>query len=84
MSADGYDLTESDQRTDGEMGVSSETTGPTGPGEHGTTGTRDVGPADELDEDDVPPEQRPGGPEDNPVGIPPKAGYPSTDPRSSS
>lgn len=79
---DDYDLTESDQDTAGGMGVSSETEGPTGPGQHGTTGLRDVSPADGLD-DDAPPEQSVGGPETNPdPPIPPVAGWSSDDPRS--
>lgn len=81
---DEYDVTASDQDTSGDMGVSSERVGPTGPGQHGTTGTRDVGPADPGEaDDDVPPEQSAGGPEDNPApGLPPKSGYSSSDPRS--
>ncbi|MGA8256694.1 MAG: hypothetical protein WB767_08985 [Nocardioides sp.] len=79
---DDYDLTASDQDTSGEMGVSSEREGPTGPGQHGTTGTRDVSPADRDTDTEVRPEQAPGGAEENPDGIPPKAGYPSLDPRS--
>lgn len=43
------------------------------PEEYRTPGP--VGPAGEL------PEQQAGGHEENPVGIPPKAGYPSLDPR---
>ena len=68
----------------GGMGVSSERVGPTGPGQVGTDGTRDVTPPEDVDADgdDVPPEQRPGHPEQNPEGLPPKSGYSSTDPRS--
>jgi hypothetical protein len=68
----------------GGMGVSSERTGPTGPGQHSTDGVRDVTPADPSDEsaEDTPPEQRPGKPEENPEGLPPKSGYSSVDPRS--
>lgn len=71
-------------RAAGGMGVSSERTGHTGPGQHATDGTKDTStppetPAPDADE---PPEQRPGNPETNPTGIPPKAGYPSVDPRS--
>jgi hypothetical protein len=70
----------------GDMGVSSEREGPTGPGgQVGTDGVRDVTspePDPEVDADDVPPEQRPGAVETNPEGIPPKAGYSSKDPRS--
>jgi hypothetical protein len=66
----------------GDMGVSSERVGHTGPGQHSTDGTKDTSrrrPADE----DAPPEQSTGNPEENPVGLRPKAGYPSKDPRSS-
>ncbi|QDH11065.1 hypothetical protein FE634_21955 [Nocardioides dongxiaopingii] len=81
--AEKYDPTESDQDTAGSMGVSSEREGPTGPGQHGTTGTRDVGPARRDPDDDVPPEQSAGGPETNPdPPVPPVAGYSSVDPRS--
>lgn len=72
----------------GGMGVSSERVGPTGPGQVGTDGTRDVTPPEDAngdgdgDVEDVPPEQRPGHPEQNPEGLPPKSGYSSTDPRS--
>lgn len=67
------------------MGVSSERVGPTGPRQVGTDGTRDVTPPDrdvEDAEDAEPPEARPGNPEENPEGLPPKAGYSSVDPRS--
>ena len=63
----------------GDMGVSSERVGHAGPGQIGTDGLRDVGP--DGPPADAPPEQSEGGPEDNPDGIPPKAGYPSLDPR---
>ena len=64
----------------GGMGVSSERTGPTGPGQHGTDGVR---PTERGEPDpDAPPEQAPGHPEENPEGLPPKAARPSTDPRS--
>ena len=67
----------------GGMGVSSERVGPTGPGQVGTDGTRDVTPPQEADDNgDEPPEQRPGNPEQNPEGLPPKSGYSSVDPRS--
>ncbi len=66
----------------GEMGVSSERTGPTGPGQHATDGTRPTAPAERGPDEDVPPEQRPGQVEENPDGLPPKAGYSSVDPRS--
>lgn len=73
-------------RAGGDMGVSSERTGPTGPGQHTTDGVRDTSLASDADIDepgDVPPEQRPGAEEENPEGLEPKAGYPSLDPRSS-
>lgn len=40
-------------------------------------------PATEMDveQEDEPPEQHAWGEEENPVGIPPKGGYPSLDPR---
>jgi hypothetical protein len=65
----------------GGMGVSSERTGPTGPGQHSTDGVRDV-TSDRPADEDAPPEQRPGQPEENPEGLPPKSGYSSVDPRS--
>ena len=65
----------------GGMGVSSERTGHAGPGQHSTDGVRDVTP-DEASDEDAPPEQRPGNPEENPEGLPPKSGYSSVDPRS--
>ena len=80
---DDYDLTDSDQETAGDMGVSSEREGPTGPGQHATTGVRDVSPVERDEDEDVPPEQAPGAAEENPEGITPKAGYSSKDPRSS-
>ena len=90
---------------DGDMGVSSERVGPTGPGQTARTGERDVtsaGPeapsqtssevpveeepdpaeAELTSDPDVPAEQSAGGAETNPAGLPPKAGYPSADPRS--
>ena len=78
MSKDEYDVTESDQDVTGDIGVSSGR-----PGQDGApTGVRDtsVAPAP----DDAPPEQSPGGEETNPDGLPPKADYPSLDPRSGS
>ena len=68
-------------RAAGSMGVSSERTGPTGPGQDTTDGVRDTSVNDDHPQE-VPPEQQPGGPEDNPEGLEPKAGYPSLDPRS--
>jgi hypothetical protein len=70
-------------RAAGSMGISSERTGPTGPGQDTTDGVRDTSTGDDESQE-VPPEQRPGGPEDNPAGLEPKAGYPSLDPRSPS
>ena len=70
------------ERAAGEMGVSSERVGPAGPGQEATDGLRDVAPHEREPDDDVPPEQASGGPEDNPDGLPPKAGYSSKDPRS--
>ncbi len=53
--AEGYDVTESDQALEGDMGVSSEREGPTGPDQFGATGVRDTR---ELEIDpDVPPER---------------------------
>jgi hypothetical protein len=55
----------------GDMGVSSERVGPVGPGGAlATDGTRPTSPLPLPD--DPPPEQQPGNPEENPVGIPPK------------
>lgn len=68
------------ERAAGGMGVSSEREGPTGPGQHSTDGTKDTSLTEP--EGDLPPEQSAGNPEDNPDGLPPKAGYPSRDPRS--
>jgi hypothetical protein len=67
-------------RAEGDMGVSSERTGPTGPDQHTTDGVRDTS-VDRPGGHDGPPEQRPGNEETNPEGIEPKAGYPSKDPR---
>ena len=68
-------------RAAGDMGVSSERVGPTGPGQRATDGLRDVAPHERGSDEDVPPEQSPGNPEDNPEGLPPKAGYSDKDPR---
>jgi hypothetical protein len=70
-------------RAEGSMGISSERTGPTGPGQDTTDGVRDTSETDDQSQEDAP-EQRPGGPEENPEGREPKAGYPSLDPRSPS
>lgn len=64
------------------MGVSSERIGHTGPGQEGTTGVKEVRAVGHGGEVDLPPEQHEGHPEPNPVGLEPKAGYPSVDPRS--
>lgn len=64
------------------MGVSSEREGPTGPGQHDTTGVRDTRPPEPDPDADTPPEQSAGGPEPQPEGLEPKAGYSSKDPRS--
>jgi hypothetical protein len=72
-------------RAEGGMGVSSERVGPTGGGHEGTDGERDTSAPDRRDQagavvgSDADFEQ---GEEQNPVGIEPKAGYPSLDPRS--
>ncbi|MCY7395558.1 MAG: hypothetical protein LH468_05270 [Nocardioides sp.] len=64
----------------GDMGVSSERVGPTGPGQVGSDGVRDVGPP-ATPVLDAPPEQSRGGVEVNPdPPIPPVAGYPSHHP----
>lgn len=68
-------------RAAGDMGVSSEWVGHAGPGQTATDGLRDVAPH-ETATDDAPPEKSVGNHEENPTGIPPKAGYPSKDPRS--
>ncbi len=79
---DDYDVTESDQNVEGDLGVSSERVGPTGPGQVAPTGVRDTREV-EIDPDaDLPPEQSAGGEEANPDGLEPKADYPSLDPRS--
>jgi hypothetical protein len=68
----------------GEMGVSSERVGPTGPGQVSTDGVRPTTRLDPAADPDVdtPPEQSSGNPETNPEGLDPKAGYSSKDPRS--
>jgi hypothetical protein len=67
----------------GGMGVSSERTGDAGPFEGVTDGLKDTSVADgDIPREDLPPEQRPDQPEENPLGLEPKAGYPSLDPRS--
>jgi len=69
-------------RAAGDMGVSSERVGPTGPGQVATDGLRDVSEHERDPGEETLPEQSPGNPEKNPDGLPPKAGYPSADPRS--
>jgi hypothetical protein len=78
------DIRDSTPDPAGDMGVSSEREGHTGPGQHGTDGVLDTSPAERDPEDEVAPEQAPGAPEENPVGREPKADYPSLDPRSDS
>ena len=70
------------ERAAGGMGVSSERVGHAGPGQEATDGLRDVTPEEAGRRDDMPPEQSRGNPEENPSGLPPKAGYSSADPRS--
>lgn len=77
------DVRDSHHDASGDMGVSSEREGHTGPDQVGTDGIRDV-TTERPEGEDVPPEQRPGAVETNPEGIPPKAGYSSKDPRSGS
>jgi hypothetical protein len=81
--SDPRDVRESHHDPSGDIGVSSEREGRTGPGQTGTDGIRDVRP-ERPTGDDTPPEQRPGAVEENPEGIEPKAGYSSKDPRSHS
>jgi hypothetical protein len=59
-------------RAAGGMGVSSERTGPTGPGQDATDGTRDTTAQERDPGADVPPEQAPGQVEPHPEGLPPK------------
>jgi hypothetical protein len=88
--SDAEDLRESNpnsagpQTASGGMGVSSERTGDAGPFEGVTDGLKDTSVADdETPREELPPEQRPDQPEENPEGLEPKAGYPTLDPRSS-
>jgi hypothetical protein len=69
-------------RASGDMGVSSERVGPTGPGQESTDGLRDVSEHRRDQDEETLPEQSPGNPEANPAGLVPKAGYSETDPRS--
>jgi len=50
--------------------------------QHGDDGVRDSSEVERDPDEETLPEQAPGNPEENPVGIPPKAGYSSKDPRS--
>jgi hypothetical protein len=70
------------ERAAGEMGVSSERVGPTGPGQNATDGLRDVSEHERAPDEETLPEQSVGNPEDNPDGLAPKAAYPDKDPRS--
>ena len=80
---DEYDLNASDQDVTGDIGVSSGRPGYSGGGHHDApTGTRDTSEAPSDPDEDSPPEQSAGGEEENPEGLPPKAGYPELDPRS--
>lgn len=79
---DRLDLTDSDLDTHGDMGVSSEREGPTGSGQHGTTGVREVGPAHRDPDAPELPEQSAGGVEVQPDPVEPKAAPPSDNPRS--
>jgi hypothetical protein len=64
------------------MGLSSERTGHVGPRQQPAThGVSPSGIVEQPPNADEPPEQRPGQVEENPEGIPPKAGYPERDPR---
>lgn len=64
------------QGASGDMGVSSERTGPTGPGQHATDGVRPVAPAERDPDAETPPEQSTGNPEENPAGLEPKPAHP--------
>jgi hypothetical protein len=69
----------------------SDRVGHTGPGQVADFGARDTSTEDpaagstddqaQAEAQAKEPERRPGGPEDNPEGLAPKAGYPSPDPR---
>jgi hypothetical protein len=69
------------QHAAGGMGVSSERVGHAGPGQEATDGLRDVSEHERAPDEETLPEQSAGNPEDNPTGLPPKAGYPTLDPR---
>jgi hypothetical protein len=79
---DDYDITDSDQDVEGDIGVSSERVGHAGPGQQAPTGVRDTSKVEPDPDADLPPEQSAGGEEVKPEGLEPKAGYPSLDPRS--
>jgi hypothetical protein len=79
---DDFDITDSDQNVEGDIGVSSERVGHAGPGQTAPTGVRDTSEIERDPDEDVPPEQAPGAEEVKPEGLEPKAGYPSLDPRS--
>lgn len=66
---------DSSDRLAGGMGVSSERTGPSGDEDAVTHGVKSTQPPP-LPPDPAP-EEEPGNPEENPVGIPPKAPPPS-------
>ena len=80
--AEPRDVRDSQHDTEGDMGVSSERTGPTGPGQHGTDGVRDISEVERDPDEDTPLEQSPGNPEINSDTTDPKSGYSSVDPRS--
>ena len=65
----------------GGMGVRSERVGHAGPGQEATDGLRDVSEHERTPDEETLPEQSVGNPEENPTGLPPKAGYSSKDPR---
>ena len=54
------------QRAAGGMGVSSERVGPAGPDQEATDGQRDVSPHERDADEETPPEQSPGNPEEKP------------------
>jgi hypothetical protein len=81
-SSDDYDVTESDQNVEGDIGVSSGRIGHAGPGQQAATGVRDTHEIEPDPDADLPPEQSAGGEEVQPEGLEPKADYPSLDPRS--
>lgn len=68
----------------GGMGVSSERTGESGGVQDATHGRQDTSETEAATDEsgNEAPEQEPGGFEPKPIGLKPKAGYPSIDPRS--